>query len=85
MQDALRHRRDGPGDQNISAAALQQAARDGNDVVDGLAEPEDDFRDAVAKGAMMVHFRETKILERHVLQAVHGGVDIGRTCAHVLE
>jgi hypothetical protein len=54
-------------------------------MLNALPKPEDHFRDSVAQSAMMIDLREAEVFERHVFQAMHRGVDIGRTGAYVLK
>jgi hypothetical protein len=54
-------------------------------VVDRFAEAEDDFRHAVAEGAVMVNFGEANVFERHVPHFVKRGFDVGGAAADVFE
>lgn len=53
----------GPGDQQRVAAG-DDLGRDGGDLGRGLSEAEDDFREPLAKLALMIHAGETEILVR---------------------
>ena len=57
-----------------SIRALEQRCRDGDDLLRGLAEPEDHLRHGVAQAAVMVDAREADVLVRQVAELVDGGV-----------
>lgn len=64
----------GAGDEDVVARVffLEHGADDFSDLLWSLAFGENDFRKALAKGAVMVNFGEAEILEGQVLETFNG-------------
>ncbi len=63
----------------------QQISRDGDNVLNGFAQAENDFGNAVAQLAVMVDAGKTEILEWQVAHAMESRIDIGRAGAYIFE
>ncbi len=76
--DGREHGRVGAGHEQ-RVAARDDPLGDRGDLVSGLAKPEDDFREALARGAVVIDPREAQILERLLAefsrQLIDGGVE----------
>ena len=64
---------------------LQQFAGDGNHVIRCFAQPEYDFGNAMAHGAMVVDVGESQIFERQVPHAMKRRIDIRGPAADFFE
>jgi hypothetical protein len=79
IRDALLHQTNSlwlrASDQHVTRA-VQQRLRNSDHFFRGLALAENHFRHAVAQRAVVVHFGESEILERHVAQPIHRPVHL---------
>ncbi len=67
------------------AAFFEQRLDDGAHLWDALALSEDDFREALAQRAVVVHRSAAQVLEGEVLQLLQGVRNVYRSLSHVLE
>jgi hypothetical protein len=84
IEERLRHFGRSPGNEHVFGAR-EEFPGDGEYVIRAFAEAEDDFRHAVAQGAVMIDLGETEILEGHVTQADESRLNVNRAGANIVE
>ncbi len=65
----------GAGDEDVVAGvrALEHGLRDGSDLGGGFSFAEDDFREALAEGAVVVDIGDADVFEGQMLETLEGG------------